>query len=286
MFNRLKSAVALVALLAAVCTPAWSQADGAKGLFYEQLENPSDKINTGIQYWIELHRGSEIKHVNNKTPFQSGDRIRFHVKANVNAFAYILLKEGSGGEHAVLFPDKSQHDEPKVTPGKDYPLPATGFLTFDDNPGTERLLLLLSRTPVDAAAYLNDNANERARIVALADGSKDLIPAKMVLGYEPPAETFKPKPAASATGPVSMTVQSVNKPESHIHKAGKITPANRNNKTLQPKRPTEVWQSTLTAAATTLSLTEPPALNGGLVTVVNRDPSAVLALDLSLEHTR
>jgi hypothetical protein len=296
MFKSAKLGAILIALAAGIGAPSWSAADGAKGLFYEQLDKPAEHMNTGVQYWIELHRGNKVSRVNNKTAFRSGDKIRFHVKSNVDAFAYILLKEGSGGEQAVLFPDAAHNDETKVVHGRDYSLPQEGFLTFDNNPGTERLLLLLSRTPVDAQAYLDNNSNDRAQIAALPDGSKDLIPAKIVLAYEPPKEAFKPKvstvsdttPAVSdSSKPDARTKPAVTKTQTKPGKQPALVVA---TTTKTNKRPTHVASSkpsaTSVEAASEPAASSSPTYGSGVVTVVNRDPSSVLALDLSLEHTQ
>ncbi len=109
--------------------------EGAKGLFWEQNNNPDKKLNTGVQYWIELHRDGRKETVSNKYNFKSGDKIRFHVKANIDCYAYILLKSGSRGEQSVLFPEETLSESNKVKRGTDYIIPAEGFLAFDENPG-------------------------------------------------------------------------------------------------------------------------------------------------------
>src|SRR5579885_1997110 len=124
--------------------------EGAKGLFVTQLERPGQAMNTGVQYWIELHRKGRVWRVNNRVPFRSGDRIRFHVRPNITGFAYILLKSGSRGEQSLLFPDPARGDDNHVAAGQDYALPADSYLAFDENPGTEKVGLLIYRKPVDA----------------------------------------------------------------------------------------------------------------------------------------
>jgi hypothetical protein len=290
MYKSSTAAALLMALCASLCPPVWS-ADGAKGLFYEQLEKPAEQMNTGVQYWIELHRGDKTTHVNNKTPFYSGDRIRFHVKSNVDAYAYIVLREGSSGEQAVLFPDPSHNDETKVVHGKDYSLPAEGFLTFDDHPGTERLLLLVSRVPVDASAYLNNARNDRAQIVAtVAEGSKDLIPATMVVAYETPTkDTFKPKPdpdtaviAHDSGKPTDSKPPAVNTSHKEKSTGGNTSPAKPKASKVALHKPA----STTNVASNQASATSSALSEAGMVTVVHRDPGAVLALDLTLDHER
>src|SRR5438270_13681328 len=98
-------AFALFAGLSASCLLALSglaeSSDGAKGLFFEQLDQPKVQLNTGVRYYIELLRNGQAMKVNNKIAFRTGDKIRFHVQPNIDGFAYILLKSGSQGEQSV-----------------------------------------------------------------------------------------------------------------------------------------------------------------------------------------
>ena len=155
-------AVFLAGLLGALGVKA--DEEGAKSLYAMQMNRPGEDLNLGVQYWIELHRGSEVTHVNNKTSFRSGDKIRFHVRPNINGFAYILLRSGSQGEQSVLFPDPTRGETNKVMAGNDYTLPTNDFLEFDQNPGHEKLTLMISRQPINATAYLSTPESERILI--------------------------------------------------------------------------------------------------------------------------
>lgn len=207
-------------LLISAVSPVWAQdatADtdesdkGAKGLFFQQMESPSVAINTGVQYWIELHRDGETIHANNKTKFRSGDSIRFHVKPNIDGFAYIVLRQGSRGEQSQLFPNAENHDDNnKIIHGKEMVLPAGGALIFDHNPGLEKLTLLISRKPIDAKAFVTGGAEEKnqtapvkfapQRIAMACSGSKDLIPNQVLVSYVSPSGAYgsqlKDMPAA------------------------------------------------------------------------------------------
>lgn len=159
--------------------------EGVKGLFYEQLASPSKDINTGVQYWIKLKRDGEKVRVTNKQDFRSGDQIWFCVKSNIKGYAYILLSGGSRGEQSVLFPDPSVSESNKITPGVTYTLPSQGALTFDENPGLEKVTLLVSRHPIDAQAYLNKPSQQQTLIASAMTGAKDLVPAKVLVSIEP-----------------------------------------------------------------------------------------------------
>lgn len=159
---------------------------GAKGLFFEQLEKPSQNLNTGIRYSIELKRNGKTQRVSNKFQFRTGDSIRFHVTSNINGFAYILLSSGSRGEQSVLFPDESTKESNRVERGKEYVMPGKGFLTFDENPGTEKLTLLLSRSPINASAYMQKHDRPVTMIASAETGAKDLVPARIYVAYNTP----------------------------------------------------------------------------------------------------
>lgn len=249
MFLKFALTLAVGAVLLIAPLQAAPLDPGAKGLFYEQLDQPSKDLNTGLQYWIEVHRGGKVMHVNNKASFQSGDRIRFHVRANVDGFAYIILKQGSGGDQAVLFPDMKHMDDTQLSRGREYILPNQGYLTFDQTPGTENLMMVLSKKPIDAAEYLKDPNNEQA-MVAFA-GSKDLIPKKVVVSYDSKARTVQ-----RATTTKTMLEQTL--------QGGPLAVASNGSKsiTVTPRKDTE------------------PAM----VTVVHSDPGSVLMIDIALSH--
>jgi hypothetical protein len=206
-------------LLISTFSYAWAQGaagdvddseNGAKGLFYQQMERPNDAMNTGVQYWIELHRGGETIHANNKTKFRSGDSIRFHIKPNIDGFAYIVLRQGSRGEQSQLFPNAGNNeDNNKIIHGKEMVLPASGALVFDQNPGLEKLTLLISRKPIDAKDFVSEKSNETdktpaieapQRIAMASSGSKDLIPNQVLVSYVSPSGAYgsqlKDMPAA------------------------------------------------------------------------------------------
>jgi hypothetical protein len=153
----------------------------ARDLFIEQLDKPQSQLNTGVQYWIELHRGSEVIHANNKTDFKSGDKIRFHIKPNIDGYAYIIMMSGSTGRHAQLFPRDGRHDDNKVVRGQDITMPSNAMLTFDSNPGTEKLRLMISRITIKPKAL--DSTDSSALIAMGPAGSRDLFPDNASVSY-------------------------------------------------------------------------------------------------------
>jgi hypothetical protein len=242
--------------------------DGAKGLFFTQLDKPAQQLNTGIQYWIELSRNGNISKVNNKTVFHSGDKIRFHVKPNIDGFAYILLRSGSRGEQQILFPDPQRNEENRMEHGKDYVLPNDGALKFDQNPGIEKLTLLLARSPIDTAAYLSPTSGGSSGplVATIASGSKDLIPTEVVVSYVPPSPLPKQ---------VTEAVEQVSNPTS---------PSKGIVKNESVKKPIAVRNHPKHATVSSNPVHKSQTLEAGITTVVYKDPTGVLAVDVSLEH--
>jgi hypothetical protein len=255
--------------------PAWAtpERDGAKGLFFTQLDRPSENINTGVQYWIELHRNNSVTKVNNKTVFHTGDKIRFHIKPNIDGYAYILLRSGSRGEQAVLFPDPERKEENRLERGKDYVLPGDGELKFDQNPGIEKLSLLLSRTPIETKTYLSPqtDASSPPLVATIASGSKDLIPSQILVSYVQPSPLGKASIHSDAD---SSAVAAAKKPgiKSHSMRQEDLLRHRQKHNTVASSSSAHNPDSLLNA------------FESGITTVVYKDPSGVLAVDVSLEH--
>lgn len=265
--------------------------EGAKGLFFQQLDRPTETINTGLRYWIELKRGSSVLRVTNKTQFRSGDSIRFHVKSNIDGYAYILLSQGSVNEKAVLFPDPSSKENNRLERGKEYTLPESGYLTFDDNPGTEKLTLLLSRTPIDAEAYLSKPQRQVTMIASAQTGSKDLVPAKIYISYNTPRidapPVIKDEPKADPT-PVPIKVSSEKKEKKPTAKAASVNKVNK----VAKASGSSSSSSARTSSSHAGSESEPKVKSGhhgddeGTTTVVSKQASSVLHVDVVLDHQR
>jgi hypothetical protein len=95
--------------------------------------------------------------------FRSGDRIRLRIQVNDTGYLYIVT-QGSSGNWRVLFPS-AEHDDGsnKVTRGRSYDIPKRTRFVFDEQPGTEKLFLVLTRTPeydLDRLIYQLDSPRE------------------------------------------------------------------------------------------------------------------------------
>lgn len=99
-----------------------------------------------------LLRGPD-KEYSEATPgavFHSGDHIRLSLLANQSGYLYVIQK-GSSGTWAPIYPPSSAGaNAAKIEAGQLEMVPGgTQAFAFDQNPGAEKLYVILSRTPID-----------------------------------------------------------------------------------------------------------------------------------------
>jgi Domain of unknown function (DUF4384) len=96
---------------------------------------------------LKQHAGGEYAEVSPDTVFRSGDRIRVSLEANDTSYLYIV-QQGSSKAWNVLFPS-SEIDEGSnhIERSRRYTIPAGGRFVFDEQAGTEKLFIVLSRRP-------------------------------------------------------------------------------------------------------------------------------------------
>lgn len=176
-----------------VAFPAIGQ-DGAKAAFYSGTSGtviqtprsgsgsqppqvarsqPGRDSYLGLAYWVELlGADGQTRRVTADRMFRSGDRIRLHVQSNRNGFLY-MINLGSTGRSTVLFPNAATGAGGNaIQAGLSYPVPHNGFFRFDDNPGEEVVVVMLSAVPMPGL-----EAAEPAILLgaAQAKGAKDLL---------------------------------------------------------------------------------------------------------------
>lgn len=150
-FNHIIAASLLIclALASSFNIPVWSAPANAKDLFYEELKDQGQADDGGITaaYCLELHReGVPVVLCNNRFSFKSGDALRLHLKTSGKAYCYIAM-QGSTGKQALLYPPPGEDNT--LEPGKEYVVPPKGLIRFDNNPGTENMIVILSRQPLE-----------------------------------------------------------------------------------------------------------------------------------------
>ena len=104
----------------------------------------------GTKVTIELLRNGQTSMVATDHEFQAGDRIRFHFETNFNGYIAVW-NEGTTGKRTLLFPYAGVTNE--VTPSADYTLPpGKSYIEFDNNPGTEKVVFVMSKNPIKEIA--------------------------------------------------------------------------------------------------------------------------------------
>lgn len=171
------------------------QKKGAKALFYsgegptiatskkaEEKKITSKKTKTekymGIAYWIDLlTKDGKQARTTTKKEFRSGDRIKLNLKSNKDGYLY-LINVGSTGASRVLFPH-SDHIDNFIKANETYSVPYNTYMKFDENPGEETLLVLLSPSEIKELFPSSPaiQADETNKYVAYANnkGAKDII---------------------------------------------------------------------------------------------------------------
>lgn len=289
---------------------ALNDAPRAKGEYLAQLQRPTERINTGVQFWIELHRNGQVIRADNRTAFKSGDKIRFHLTPNIDGYAYILLRDARRGEKEQLFPDPNKQQNNRITRGKDIILPTDGTLTFDAIPGMEKVTMLVSRNKIETKPYFQRAKDGSGpKIVMLTTGSKDLIPTDVFVSYMTPS-AFVPVVTArshanSTRGativhvqgldyrkdkvePSSVTTQAASSKKDNAHKQ---TPQN-DVHPAKAERASAIAAHRTEAQSANQKETKAPVKSNDnyataqsdAVTVVYKDPSGVLAADITLQH--
>ncbi len=157
----LRSSILSVILACAISSLPAALAAGignAKDMFYQELKEPTN-TSAGVAICLELHRPGQAPVLcNNRYPFKSGDAIRLHVKSSTPVYAYIALAAGSTGKQALLYPPPGSTEDNRLEAGKEYVVPSSGQIVFDNNPGTEKLMLVFSPEKLDVERAMSQRA--------------------------------------------------------------------------------------------------------------------------------
>jgi hypothetical protein len=107
-------------------------------------------VPLGLRYSVMRREGmGKFVEVDSDSTFRSGDRIRLHVDSNTTGYLYVVM-QGSSGNWSLLFPSADvDGGNNRIVKGSSQQIPAgdTGQFVFNDQLGTEKLFLVLSRKP-------------------------------------------------------------------------------------------------------------------------------------------
>jgi hypothetical protein len=107
-------------------------------------------VPLGLRYSVKRRDASgSFAEVDQDSTFRSGDRIRLNVDTNTTGYLYVVL-QGSSGNWRLLFPSAEvEGGNNRIEKGTSQQIPAgdKGQFVFDEQSGTEKLFLVLSRKP-------------------------------------------------------------------------------------------------------------------------------------------
>ena len=118
---------------------------GAAPKFVRAAEN-----RLGLRCSVMLRgANNEYAEVTPGAVFHSGDHIRLSFLANEPGYFYVIQQGSSGAWSPIFPPPNAGPDANKIVAGQPQVVPSgTRAFAFDQNPGDEKLYVILSRTPI------------------------------------------------------------------------------------------------------------------------------------------
>jgi len=111
------------------------------------VSTPGGGLPLGLRYTLLKLTDGRMLETAPDAVFHAGDRIQLTVEANDSGYLYIV-HQGSSGAWKPMFPSQEIEDgNNRVERGRSYVLPPGSRFYFDDQPGEERLFVVLSRQP-------------------------------------------------------------------------------------------------------------------------------------------
>lgn len=155
MMNKLLPVMLLVSLFGGWPVGAQTLEQSKKNVYYDYGKPPARtranqqrRGRPGAMVKLELKRNDRVSYVPAATTFYAGDSVRLHIRVNRDAYLTIL-NQGTTGDLQLIYPKTQADAERKVTKTMDFTVPTTpgNWLKFDENPGVERMIVILSAQP-------------------------------------------------------------------------------------------------------------------------------------------
>lgn len=141
-------AIMVMMMISALGTAVSAQK--ARDLFIEKANN-EDTGKSGVKFRILLKRGDQReRYVAPNEMFYSGDKIKLAFDINFSGHV-AMLSMGSSGKISLLFPYDGV--DTAVEPSEFeqlFPAASNAWITFDDQPGTERITVLFSTNSISS----------------------------------------------------------------------------------------------------------------------------------------
>lgn len=135
----------------------------------------ADTQKIGIKTTVVLTRDGQTSQVAPSSEFKSGDKVKLAFTPSVDGYVYWLAK-GTSGNYSMLYPNPKVGEDNSVKRNEEYIFPVKGSFKFDDTPGNEELLCILSTTRLDdldkAAAEQFKKAGKELAALESANESK------------------------------------------------------------------------------------------------------------------
>ncbi len=153
--KKLLLVISLVSLFGGWSVGAQTQEQSKKNVYYDYGKPPARtrpnqqrRGRPGAMIKLELKRNDRVSYVPASTTFYAEDRVRLHIRINRDAYLTIL-NQGTTGDLQLIYPKTQADAERKVTKTMDFTVPTTpgNWLRFDENPGVERMIIILSAQP-------------------------------------------------------------------------------------------------------------------------------------------
>jgi len=143
-----------------------------------ERKKPEVETYMGITYWIDLVKSTgERSRVTTDRNFKSGERIKLNLQTNRDGYLYVI-NIGTTGTSRILFPHRTDIDN-FVKAKKPVGIPLETFMRFDETPGEETVLVMLSPKPMaefsPSSVKLKDEEEKELTALVQQKGAKDLI---------------------------------------------------------------------------------------------------------------
>jgi hypothetical protein len=108
-----------------------------------------DELPLGIGYTLFLRvMGNEFERIDPERIFRNGEEIRFLIESNREGYIYIF-NQTDDNTPEMIFPNAQiQNGENRIRAHEVVWVPDGGLIAFDNTPGTEKLTILFSETPL------------------------------------------------------------------------------------------------------------------------------------------
>lgn len=111
------------------------------------VPEPDKQAVVAIKTTIDLDRGGQKTNVLPDYEFKSGDKVKIIYTTNIDCFVY-WLSQGTSGQYVMLFPNAKTGADNWITKNKEQIIPVSGTFKFDETPGVEKILLVMSPVKV------------------------------------------------------------------------------------------------------------------------------------------